>query len=178
MVNSLPNIPLDIDIESKAVLKKLAKAHQALAELKGVAASIPNQSILINTLSLQEAKDSSAIENIITTHDDLYRSDSLAEQFVSVATKEVYNYATALRNGFTQVKQTGLLTNNDILKIHACIEENRAGYRKLSGPEVLGIRPSVPATGSKRDLVERVRAIADVFPSPVLLAFLSELEQS
>jgi len=133
MVNSLPNIPLDIDIESKAVLKKLAKAHQALAELKGVAASIPNQSILINTLSLQEAKDSSAIENIITTHDDLYRSDSLAEQFVSVATKEAYNYATALRNGFTQVKQTGLLTNNDILKIHACIEENRAGYRKLSG---------------------------------------------
>jgi len=133
MLNSLPNIPLDIDIESKAVLKKLAKAHQALAELKGVAASIPNQSILINTLSLQEAKDSSAIENIITTHDDLYRSDSLAEQFVSVSTKEVYNYATALRNGFTQVKQTGLLTNNDILKIHACIEENRAGYRKLSG---------------------------------------------
>ena len=133
MVNSLPNIPLEIDIESKAVLKKLAKAHQALAELKGVAASIPNQSILINTLSLQEAKDSSAIENIITTHDDLYRSDSLAEQFVSVTAKEVYNYATALRNGFTQVKQTGLLTNNDILKIHACIEENRAGYRKLSG---------------------------------------------
>ena len=78
MLNSLPNIPLDIDIESKAVLKKLAKAHQALAELKGVAASIPNQSILINTLSLQEAKDSSAIENIITTHDDLYRNDRLA----------------------------------------------------------------------------------------------------
>jgi Fic family protein len=133
MVNSLPLLPLASDIESKVVLKKLVKAHQALAELKGVAASIPNQSILINTLSLQEAKDSSAIENIITTHDDLYRSDSLAEQFASIAAKEVHNYATALRNGFTQVKQTGLLTNNDILKIHACIEENRAGYRKLSG---------------------------------------------
>ncbi len=133
MDNVLLTLPLDIDIESKVVLKKLAKAHQALAELKGVAASIPNQSMLINTLSLQEAKDSSEIENIITTHDDLYRSDSFAEQFVSVAAKEVYNYATALRNGFTQVKQTGLLTNNDILKIHACIEENRAGYRKLSG---------------------------------------------
>lgn len=61
-------LPLVEDIESKAVLKKCAKAHQALAELKGLVATIPNESILINTLSLQEAKDSSAIENIITTH--------------------------------------------------------------------------------------------------------------
>jgi hypothetical protein len=57
------------------------------------------------------------IENIITTHDDLYRSDSIARRFVTVAAKEVHNYATALRNGFEQVKRTGLLTNNDILEI-------------------------------------------------------------
>jgi Fic family protein len=82
MNSSIKLLPLDTDIETTAVLKKLAKAHRALAELKGVAASIPNQSILINTLSLQEAKDSSAIENIITTHDDLYRSDSEAQLFV------------------------------------------------------------------------------------------------
>lgn len=130
---SLPLLPLNIDLETKPILKKLAKAHQALAELKGVAASIPNQSILINTLSLQEAKDSSAIENIITTHDDLYRSDNLARHFVSHAAKEVYSYATALRNGFEQVKQSGLLTNNDILEMQACLEENRAGFRKLPG---------------------------------------------
>ncbi|OIP15114.1 MAG: addiction module protein [Betaproteobacteria bacterium CG2_30_59_46] len=121
------------DIETKPVLKKLARAHQALAELKGVVASIPNQSILISTLSLQEAKDSSAIENIITTHDELYRSDSVARRFVTVAAKEVHNYATALRNGFEQVKRTGLLTNNDILEVQACIEESRAGFRKLPG---------------------------------------------
>lgn len=126
-------LPLSHDIETTAVLKKLVKAHQALAELKGVLAGIPNQSILISTLSLQEAKDSSAIENIITTHDDLYRSDSLAQQFVSVAAKEVHSYATALRNGFEQVKRTGLLTHNDILEIQACVEENRAGLRKLPG---------------------------------------------
>ncbi|MBE0505038.1 MAG: Fic family protein [Desulfuromonadales bacterium] len=133
MDSSLPLLPLDIDLETKPILKKLAKAHQALAELKGVAASIPNQSILINTLSLQEAKDSSAIENIITTHDDLYRSDNLARHFVSHAAKEVHSYATALRNGFEQVKQSGLLTNNDILEMQACLEENRAGFRKLPG---------------------------------------------
>jgi hypothetical protein len=61
------SLPVNQDLESRAILKKLAKAHQALAELKGVASSIPNQSILSNTLALQEAKDSSAIENIITT---------------------------------------------------------------------------------------------------------------
>lgn len=132
-MNTLPLLPLSIDLESKTVLKKLAKAHQALAELKGVAASIPNQGILINTLALQEAKDSSAIENIITTHDDLYRSDSAARHFVSTAAKEVHNYSTALRNGFEQVVRSGLLTNNDILEIHGGIEENRAGFRKLPG---------------------------------------------
>ncbi|MCB1658005.1 MAG: Fic family protein [Moraxellaceae bacterium] len=129
----LPLLPFEGDIETKAVLKKLAKAHQALAELKGVVASIPNQSILINTLSLQEAKDSSAIENIITTHNDLYQSDSQARQFVTIAAKEVHNYATALRNGFEQVKRSGLMTNRDILEMQACIEENDAGFRTQSG---------------------------------------------
>ncbi len=114
-------------------MRKLSRAGAALAELKGVAASIPNQSILVNTLALQEAKDSSAIENIITTHDDLYRSNALARQFVTYAAKEVHNYATALRNGFEQVQRIGLLTNTDILQMQACIEENDAGFRKLPG---------------------------------------------
>ena len=130
---SPPKLPNLGDIETRAVLKKLAKAHSALAELKGVAASIPNQSILISTLSLQEAKDSSAIENIITTHDDLYRSDSVARLFVSGAAKEVHRYASALRNGFDEVRESGMLTNNDILTIQACIEENNAGFRTQSG---------------------------------------------
>lgn len=133
----LPLLPDIGDIESKRVLKKLARAHQALAELKGVAAGIPNQSILINTLSLQEAKDSSAIENIITTHDDLYRSDSQARYFVTLAAREVHDYATALRAGFEQVRKTGLLTNNDILEIQSCIEKNSAGFRKLPGTALI-----------------------------------------
>ena len=74
----IPELPLAVDIESRAILKKLTAAHKALAELKGVAASIPNQNILINTLSLQEAKDSSAIENIIITQDDLFQSDAVS----------------------------------------------------------------------------------------------------
>jgi Fic family protein len=131
--DKIPLLPLAQDIESKAVLKKCAKAHQALAELKGIVATIPNESILISTLSLQEAKDSSAIENIITTHDELFKSDYLAEQFASSAAKEVYNYSNALQDGFKQVKQRGLLTCNDIITLQAAIEQNNAGFRIQSG---------------------------------------------
>ncbi len=126
-------LPLSIEIEVKSVLKKLAEARSALAELKGVASSIPNESILINTLSLQEAKDSSAIENIITTHDELYRTDLFSKNFASIDSKEVHSYADALRQGFDVVKAQGVLTNNHILQIQSIIEENSAGFRKLPG---------------------------------------------
>jgi Fic family protein len=128
-----PLLPLSIDLETKPVLKKLATAHRALAELKGAAGLVPNEAILINTLSLQEAKDSSAIENIITTDDDLYRSDALAERFASVAAKEVYAYARALRDGFQTVRSTGLITTNNILAMQATLERNQAGFRRLPG---------------------------------------------
>ncbi len=133
MSYSIPMLPLSIELETKPILKKLSKAHQALAELKGVSGIIPNQSILINTLSLQEAKDSSAIENIITTHDELYKSDVAAKQFASFAAKEVYSYVAALRSGYQKVKESGLLINNHILEIQQTLEENNAGFRKLPG---------------------------------------------
>ena len=128
-----PLLPLPVELETRAVLKKLNTAHRALAELKGAAGLVPNEAILINTLSLQEAKDSSAIENIITTHDDLYRSDALANRFASVAAKEVYSYARAMREGFQAVRARGLITVNDILAMQATLEENQAGFRKLPG---------------------------------------------
>jgi Fic family protein len=124
----IPQLPLSIELETKPILKKLAKAHQALAELKGVTGIIPNQSILINTLSLQEAKDSSAIENIITTHDELYKSDISIKQFTTSQAKEVYSYATALRNGYEKVKKSGLLVNNNILEIQQTLEENSQAF--------------------------------------------------
>jgi len=119
--------------ETPQILKCLAAASRNLAELKGVAASIPNQSILINTLTLQEAKDSSAIENIVTTHDELYRDDDSGEAGASVATKEVLRYRQALRAGFQRVREHGLLTLNTILDIQAELECNHAGLRKLPG---------------------------------------------
>ncbi|MBA4144098.1 MAG: Fic family protein [Nitrosospira sp.] len=115
------------------ILKRLTAASRQLAELKGVAASMPNQGILINTLGLQEAKDSSEIENIVTTHDELFRNADLVGGTTNVATKEVARYRQALRIGFGEVRQTGLLTNNHILQIQSALEQNNAGFRKLRG---------------------------------------------
>jgi len=130
---TVPLLPFNKDIETKAVLKKVALTRSALAEMKGTALSIPNQSILISTLSLQEAKDSSAIENIITTHDELYQSDLLKQKFKSLASKEVHNYAHALQVGFNTVKEMSFISNNHILKMQKAIEKNNAGFRKLPG---------------------------------------------
>jgi len=130
--------------ETPILLKKLALASRKLAELKGVAASIPNQAILINTLGMQEAKDSSAIENIVTTHDELFKDDAFPENAINPAAKEVLRYRQALRIGFELVHETGLLTNNHILQIQAELEQNNAGFRKL------------PGTALKNDLGETV----------------------
>ena len=91
-----------------AILEKLAESSGLLAELKGVAATIPNQGILINTLGLQEAKDSSEIENIVTPHDELFKDDLLPESVDGSAAKEVLHYRQALRIGFAQVSESDL----------------------------------------------------------------------
>lgn len=132
MLSTLPLKSLE-RWETRAVLKKAAEAHRFLAELKGVAATIPNEEILINTLTLQEARHSSEIENIITTQDDLYRAAVADEASVSPETKEVQDYATALRAGFRSVRQSRLIRLEDILLIQQTLEKNRAGLRKLPG---------------------------------------------
>lgn len=119
--------------ETAAILKRLAAASRELAELKGVAASIPNQGVLINTLGIQEAKDSSAIENIVTTHDELFRDDAFPEEIGSGAAKEVLRYRQALRVGFNAVSKSRLLTNNYILQVQAELERNDAGFRRVPG---------------------------------------------
>ena len=122
--------------ETRAVLKKAAIAHRYLAELKGVAESIPNEEILINTLTLQEAKHSSEIENIITTHDELFKAELLTEAALNPTTKEVQDYAIALRQGFALVREKGLIRLSDILAIQQTLERNKAGLRKLPGTEL------------------------------------------
>ena len=130
---ALAKLPLNIDLQTEKVLKALITAHAALAELKGISSTIPNQNILINTLGLQEARDSSAIENIITTHDDLYKSALNLEAFKSPQAKEVQNYISALKKGFELITKTELLTTKSIIQIQEVLEDNTAGFRKLPG---------------------------------------------
>lgn len=130
----IPHLPLSYDLETKDVLKQLNKSNRKLAELKGVAQTIPNENILISTLTLQEAKDSSSVENIVTTQDDLYRADLCLKQNVqSASTKEVLNYREAIQYGFSLVRKKRVLSNNIIKQIQEKLEHNHAGFRKLPG---------------------------------------------
>lgn len=130
----IPKLPLPYDLETKEVLKQLNKSNKMLAELKGLATTIPNEQILISSLTLQEAKESSEVENIVTTQDDLYRgSVSINQELLSAATKEVLNYREALQHGFSLVRKRQLLTNNVIKEIQERLECNRAGFRSVPG---------------------------------------------
>ncbi|MGX8881680.1 Fic family protein [Methylovorus sp. SPW-M1] len=119
--------------DTPAILKKLASSSRKLAELKGIAAAIPNQGILINALGMQEAKDSSEIENIVTTQDEIFKNEVLPEAVTNLAAKEVQRYRQALRLGYDQVRQTGLISANHIIEIQAELEQTNAGFRRLPG---------------------------------------------
>jgi Fic family protein len=135
--NDLPLLPPKVEIETKAIFKKLVSAGQFLAELKGYAELLPNKAIIINSIVLQEAKDSSEIENIITTHDELYRAIAADKTTMDQAVKEVLNYRSALYKGFELVKEHNLLTTNSILAVQEELEQNKAGIRKLPGTKLV-----------------------------------------
>lgn len=125
----IPTLPLPYDLETVAVLKQLNKANKKLAELKGIARTIPNENILISMLALQEARDSSAVENIVTTQDDLYQagvSDNI--RIINPATKEVLRYREAIFEGFEMVRKNKILSNNVIKKVQEKVKQNNAGF--------------------------------------------------
>ena len=129
---SLFNFPPSNSLESEAVLRSLVKAHRHLAELKGEAKTIPNVSILIDTLVMQEAKDSSDIENIVTTHDELFKSQH-DEKGVSPAAKEVQHYGRALKYGYNRVKDRGFIELYDLLYMQALVVTRKTGLRTRPG---------------------------------------------
>ena len=134
MAYTIPTLPLPYDLETKEILRMVNRANRKLAELKGVARSIPNENILISTLTLQEAKDSSEVENIVTTQDDLYRADlAMKQNIINASTKEVMNYREAIQKGFALIRKNKLLTLNVIKQIQECLEYNQAGFRAVPG---------------------------------------------
>ena len=132
---TLPLLPPPPEIKTREILKQLTLSHRHLAELKGVVKTIPNEQILINTLSLQEAKSSSEIENIVTTHDDLYKENIMID--THPASKEVLNYAKGLKMGFEIVRNQRRLLNKHILLIQEQLEANKAGFRTQAGTKLI-----------------------------------------
>lgn len=155
-------LPASVRLETEAVLRQLARSHRHLAELKGAAATIPNEVILIDTLALQEAKDSSAIENIITTEDELFRTDSSVDAPGSVAAKEVHRYGAALKVGLERVRTQGFLRLDDVLAVQSTLEQNRGGLRKLPGTVLKNAETGTVVYEPPQDAV-RVEQLMDNF---------------
>jgi Fic family protein len=132
--NELPLLPpANAKIETIAVLRQVVQSSISLAELKGLAYTLPNPSILLNAVILKEARVSSEIENVITTHDKLYQALSATGTQVDHATKEVLRYREAMLAGFNLIIEKGFLNTNGVVAIQEILEENKAGLRRLPG---------------------------------------------
>lgn len=134
--NDLPPLPPKVDLETKSILKKAISAGRVLAELKGLGESIPNQSMLVNTVILQEAQASSEIENIVTTNDALFKAATSNTSSVDPVTKEVLRYREALWAGYNTLKKRSLLTTNLFVDVVQTIKQNDAGIRNITGTAV------------------------------------------
>jgi len=132
MNEKLEKLPYKQVIETPEVLKQLSKSSRALAELKGIAKTMPNQNILINAIMINEAKSSSSIENIVTTHDEIYKA-MVRENNCSPAAKEVIDYRAAMWHGYNLITNKKVITIDTIAQIQEKIEHNNAGIRKTLG---------------------------------------------
>jgi len=134
--NDLPPLPPRQDLETRAVLKKTVTARSALAELKGLGATIPNQAMLVDSLILQEARTSSEIENIITTSDALFQAFSAKTRQIDPVVKEVLHYREALWNGFNELKERPLLSTNLFIDLVRTIKGHTEGIRRIPGTTI------------------------------------------
>lgn len=134
--NKLPLLPLKTEVESMAILKKTITASRALSELKGAITNLPNPTLFIDTINLQEARASSAIENIIITQEELFKASVADLKSNSPATKEVIHYKDALWYGVEQIENRPVLTTNLFIAIMRIIKENKSGIRNAPGTQL------------------------------------------
>lgn len=157
--NSLPPLPPKKELETKEVLKQTIRATRVLAELKGRADEIPNQSMLVNAITLQEAKDSSEIENIVTTQDSLFQAFSAKTNTIDAQTKEVLRYRQALWEGYRNLDKKPLITNT-FISIVQTIKQTNIGIRNTPGTTITSNGKTIytPPEGEKliRDLLKNL----------------------
>lgn len=141
--NDLPLLPPKADIETKEILRKTISAGRALAQLKGTMMNLPNPTLFLDTIYLQEAKASSEVENIITTNDELYMSLIADKKVNDLATKEVLCYKEALWLGLEQLKKKPFITTNLCISIVQCIKQNTASIRVTPGTTLSNLKGEV-----------------------------------
>lgn len=128
----LHNLPFDVNLNTIEILKKLNIANNNIGELKGVMNLLPNPNIILSLLNISESKASSAIENIITTYEDIFK-ELITKKAISKASKEVINYKKAIEFGYSELSKYGFISTNSIINIQEIIEPNKGGIRKLPG---------------------------------------------
>ena len=162
--NSLPLLPPKTDLETKEILTKTIKASRALAQLNGAIRNLPNPSLFLDTLHLQEAKASSEIENIITTNDDLYQAVVADKKFDNPATKEVISYKEAIWLGLRRLETKAFITTNLCVEIVQCIKQNTAGIRTTPGTTLSNANGEIIYTPpSGEDLIREKMANLETF---------------
>lgn len=158
--DDLPLLPPDTELETKAVLKKAISSNRQLAELKGLANTIPNQNILINFITLQEARSSSEIENVITTNDKLFEAFSLDSERVDSATKEVLRYREALWKGYELLRERQVLSSNLFISVCNIIKQNQAGIRNTPDTQIVNQKTGktiYTPPGTKTVILEKLK---------------------
>lgn len=153
--NSLPFLPPKADIETKRILRKAISAGRALAQLNGTLLNLPNPTLFLDTIYLQEAKASSEVENIITTNDELYKSLVADRKIENSATKEVLSYKEALWLGLEELKTKPFITTNLCVKIVQCIKQNNASIRNTPGTTLSNIHGEIIYTPPSGEQVIR-----------------------
>jgi len=170
MNSDLAKLPPDSISHSPDLMRQLVMAHRRLAELKGVAPSLPNQDILLNTLALQEAKDSSAIENIITTHDELFKQQLDIPDFNNAAAKEVGRYSMALRLGYDRLVSNKTFSLQDLINIQAELVVEEPGIRTKPGT-VIGNRTTGEtiyiSPQGHAEIIDYLENLIDFFNQPI-----------
>ena len=170
--NDLPLLPPIANIETTQILKKAVTAVRSLAELKGLGDTIPNQSILINSIILKEAKASSEIENVITTEDALFEAFTASTDNIDPNTKEVLRYRVALWDGFNKLKNRPFLTTNIIVRIVQTLRKNDAGVRNTPGTKLKNAQTDeivyTPPEG-QNIILEKLKNLEDYINKETLL---------
>ena len=153
--NSLPLLPPKADIETKSILRKTISASRALAQLNATLLNLPNPTLFIDTIYVQEAKASSEVENIITTNDELYTSLIADKKVDNSATKEVLNYKEALWLGLEHIKRKPCITTNLCISIVQCIKQNTASIRNMPGTTLSNTKGEVMYTPPSGEVIIR-----------------------